>query len=196
MIITIDGPAGSGKSTIARLLAEKLSYKYINSGLLYRQIALHTMGFSDPEIIIALSKKIDLNNIDEKLLRTESVDKQASLVASLREVRELVTLKQKELALNGNVVLEGRDAGTVVFPGADHKFYLTASLEERARRRQKDFQNKNLHEVKELIASRDRQDSERKVSPLQKGKDTIEIDTTGMPIAAVMEQIYNLIRKL
>jgi len=193
MIITIDGPAGSGKSTIAKRLATSLDFFYINSGLFYRTIAYNTVGISDENKIIQIASNSNLDNINESILRTDIVSLQASKIAAIKQVRAIVTKQQRKLATSQDVILEGRDAGTVVFPNADFKFFLTASLEERAKRRAIDLKQKDIEKIKQMILARDQADRERIHSPLTKSSDTIEIDTTKLSIEEVISAMMTII---
>jgi cytidylate kinase len=219
-IITIDGPAGSGKSTIAKILATKLNFAYIDSGSLYRSFAYWFAKKNYPQDVSLeffleniknfhveyswANNKANLilegENITEEI-RTENISKQASLFASNKMVRELITTMQKKIASQNNVVLEGRDAGTVVFPNADKKFFLTASLEERARRRGLEIENRpevvakvDFEKIKQDIKDRDFKDENRDISPLVKADDAIEIDTTGLTIHEVVDLLMEKIQ--
>ncbi len=213
-IIAIDGPAGSGKSTAAKMLADRLGYLYMDTGAMYRAITyliLKESIMDDLKKIIELVHDIDLKlkfesgvtrvfvNGEEltQFIRTPEVNANVSEVAAIPEVRGQLVRIQKEIAFNNNVVAEGRDTTTVVFPNADIKIYLTASLDERADRRFKEFKEKHVEiefeEVKKNIQKRDKIDSGREVSPLTKASDAIEIDTTNLPIE---EEINLMIEKV
>ena len=212
-IITIDGPAGSGKSTIAKVLATKLGYSYIDSGSLYRAFAywvlkkngeIKDVDIKDFKLKYSWESGraklvLDEEDISEKI-RVEEISKQASIFAADKIVREVITKMQREIAAQNNVVLEGRDAGTVVFPNAERKFYLTASLKERAFRRGNEIKNKikksgeveiakmlDYEKIKQDIKERDYQDENREFSPLKKPEDAYELDTTGMAIDLVVK---------
>ncbi len=172
MIITIDGPAASGKTSVSRRVAEKLGIKNLDTGAMYRALTWK-----------ALVEKINLDD-DE------------ALVADLR--KEMVK-QQREIAEKEDIVCEGRDCGTVVFPDADLKIFLDASVEERAKRRRKELEDKgltiNFEKIKREIVLRDKKDSSREISPLSKPKDAHVIDTTNMSIEKVIETIIELHKK-
>jgi cytidylate kinase len=217
-IIAIDGPAGSGKSTTARLLAARLGYTYLDTGAMYRCVTL-----------AALERKVELLNEDEigRLagiveieltpiedgnnrvfldgrdvttdIRTPSVDANVSLVSTYKTVREKMVAIQREFAERGNVVAEGRDIATVVFPNADLKIYLIADLKTRAVRRCRQLEKLGLmstvEEQLESLASRDRIDSGRAISPLKKDLEAVELDTSGLTIPEQVERAYQLARE-
>lgn len=213
MIITIDGPAGSGKTTIARGLARKLKISFLNTGAMYRAITLYLYRNSIPlddidKIKRALNKvkvsfegeRVFLCNEDvtEKITSAE-VEKLVSEVSKIKIVRDKMVSLQREIAKGKSIVLEGRDTGSVVFPDANYKFYLYASIEERAKRRQKDIyerskQNIPLDEVKNEIERRDLLDSSREISPLKVPEGAISIDTTNLGIEEVIDKILSYIR--
>ncbi|VEU82564.1 (d)CMP kinase [Acholeplasma hippikon] len=208
--VAIDGPAGSGKSTISKLIADKLKMTHIDTGAMYRAVTL-----------IAIEKNIDLN--DEKAyeflesiyisyehdrilvndrdvteeIRSKEVTNNVSLVSSFPYVRRKMVDLQKKAAENGRVIMDGRDIGTVVLPNANLKIFLTAKVEERAKRRQlekiKKGHNVEFEKLVEEIQIRDQKDSTRKESPLKKADDAIEIDTTNLDINQVVEKIIGLI---
>tara|TARA_B100000686_G_scaffold355052_1_gene469448 strand:+ start:9427 stop:10092 length:666 start_codon:yes stop_codon:yes gene_type:complete len=204
MIIAIDGPAGSGKSTIAKIIAERLQYKYINSGSMYRAVAREVLkrglDLSNEENVarVAESLKIDfvhdiegqrvlVNDEDvTQELKSETVGAGAAIVASQVRVREILTAQQRELGRRGQVVMEGRDIGTKVFPNADKKFYFHAEARERGRRRYLELKAKNtdvsLEEIIEQIRQRDYEDTHRAVAPLIQAKDAVYVDTTYLNI--------------
>ena len=216
LVIAIDGPAGAGKSTIAKIVSEKLGYIYIDTGAMYRAVSWAVLK-SGTEItdenILTVAEKVDVslqNAEDNKLhvfanevditdeIRTPEVTKIVSQVARLAPIREKMVVIQRKLAENGAVVMDGRDVASRVLPNADIKIFLTASIEERAERRYKEMKNKgfdvNLKELQDDIAARDKADTERKVSPLVKVPDAILLDTTGMPIDIVVDKILEMCR--
>jgi CMP/dCMP kinase len=212
-IIAIDGPAGSGKSTTAKLVAKELNLIYVDTGAMYRAVALKVLKtdckFDEIEKITKIVKAIKvhferivdeqhifLNDDDvSEEIRTPEVTNASSPISAIPVVREVMVELQRKLGKNGGVVMEGRDIGTVVFPEADFKFFLIASLGERAKRRFSEMQKKginvDLYELEKEILARDVRDSSRNDSPLVKAKDAIEIDTTGLSIE---EQVNNILR--
>jgi len=213
-VIALDGPAGSGKSTTARLLARRLGFEYLDTGATYRAVALlaQRLGVSleDERQVEAMlgqfrlhfAAAVDKNRVflnDEDVtaaIRTSEIDRLVSPVAAHSGIRQFLAAWQRERAVEGNVVLEGRDTGTVVCPNADVKIYLDASLETRARRRQMDFertgQKVSLEDIKNDIVRRDRADSERAHGPLKRADDAIVVDTSGMTIEEQVEKVYQI----
>jgi CMP/dCMP kinase len=218
LIIAIDGPAGSGKSTSAKLIAKKLGYVYIDTGAMYRAItylALENEAINDESQIIELARKckIDLNYVEgevivrlndtnvSKEIRTAEVNSHVSDVSKISDVRKVLVEKQREMASKGNgVVMEGRDIGTVVFPNADVKIFLTASLDIRAKRRTREY-NANgskvfVDDIKSNLSNRDKIDSSRNDSPLTKASDAIEVDTTNVTIDEQVILILDEVKKV
>lgn len=202
-IIALDGPSGSGKSTIANLLAKKLKISYLNTGSMYRALTLYLLENNikktddfDKNILeninIDINKdKVFLNGKDvSKEIRDKEVTENVSWVSSMPEVREYLVEMQRNISNNKSIILDGRDIGTVVFPNAKYKFYLTASSYVRAKRRfdQKEIA-KSFEEIKEDIEKRDYLDSHREISPLKKADDAIEIDSSDLTIAQTIDKI-------
>ena len=218
LIIAIDGPAGSGKSTSAKLIAKKLGYVYIDTGAMYRAItylALENEAINDEPQIIELARKckIDLNYEDgevivlldgrnvSKEIRSANVNSHVSNVSKISEVRKVLVEKQREMGAKGNgVVMEGRDIGTVVFPNADLKIFLTASLDIRANRRTKEYIENGskvlMDEIKINLSNRDKIDSSRNDSPLTKASDAVEVDTTDVTIDEQVNLILEEAKKV
>ena len=213
--IAIDGPAGAGKSTIAKLLSERLNIKYVDTGAIYRAYTWKAMDedieFSQLDNIIEMIKENpvaiyydDKNNFNISLsgknineeIRTPEVTENISKIAVEGRVREILVKRQQELS-KPNVIMDGRDIGTVVLPDADYKFYLDADVEKRAERRIKDLQNKgykkDIQSIKEDIEIRDAKDRNRKVGPLKKADDAHYIDTTKLTIEEVIERLLSII---
>ena len=217
LLITIDGPAGSGKSTISKLLAKKLSYLYLDTGALYRAVAYQALkkGISTAaeERIAELCyrAKIRLQRDDHALrvfvdgedvtgkIRTEPVSLLASTLSAMPAVRASLLSTQREFAKNGCVIAEGRDMGTVVFPEADFKFFLEADVEERVRRRYMELvmrgENVDYSSLKKDIMSRDRQDRERAIAPLKVPEGAIILDSTQLDAEAVVNAMLAVIDK-
>lgn len=214
MTITIDGPTASGKSTVAQLVAQHLNVLYINSGLLFRAVAyvLHAKHrlnepFTHKEIIeLFHSHEISYSSLPAPeifyqqspittLLKTPQIDKAASIIATNPEVRVALLEYQRELADNDSVVADGRDCGTVVFPQAEHKFFITASLEVRAQRWQKDHPEIPLKDCKEILQERDTRDAMRSIAPLKPAPDALIIDTSDMTIEDVVNTILKTVLK-
>jgi len=202
MIVAIDGPAGSGKSTVARTLAEKLGWTYLDSGAMYRATA-HLMmkkGGSAAErareLKIELGERVVVNGKDvSAAIRTPEVAETASRIAGDKQVRDALVQKQRDLLQDGHWVAEGRDIGTVVAPSAELKIFLTASPEERARRRADEL-GVDWRSVLKEQAIRDEQDRTREHSPLMAAADAIELDTTERTIEDVVGQVLDLVRGL
>ena len=209
--IAIDGPAGAGKSTVARAVADALGYTYVDTGAMYRAIALRALEAgvdpTDADASTGLAEEIDLAVPDgavmldgrdvSGLIRTEEVTRASAEIAKHPGVRDALVSLQRRLARDGDVVMEGRDIGTKVLPDAEVKVFLTASFDERASRRAQDeglSDPSQLEELRTAIAARDRSDIERDESPLVQAPDAIPVDSTGRPIADVVEQIARLAR--
>ena len=199
MVVAIDGPAGAGKSTVARGTAERLGFGYLDSGAMYRAVALaHLEQGGDPAeraaaATIELGDRVLLDGRDvTDAIRTREVTEEASRIATSRDVREAMVTKQRELVREGDWVAEGRDIGTVVAPGAELKIFLTASPEARARRRARDL-TADWRVVLRDQQLRDAQDEQREHSPLRPAPDAIELDTTDRPPEDVIAQIAGLV---
>lgn len=213
--IAIDGPAAAGKSTVAKIVAEKLSYIYIDTGAMYRALTykaiadnlnleneealLDTLLASDIKLLPSENGQLvylDHQEVTNKI-RTAEVTNSVSIVSKHRKVREEMVRRQQRFAINGGVVMDGRDIGTHVLPDAEVKIFLLASVEERALRRhnenlQKGFPS-DLEQLKQEIAVRDKIDSEREAAPLKKAEDAIEIDTTSLTIPDVVDKIMAIV---
>ena len=212
MIIAIDGPAGSGKSTIAKLIAEDLELVYLDTGAMYRLVTLKALnegilGNLDKIVKMLDDLRIDIKkngfylddtNVSEEI-RKPIVSENVSDIAAIREVREKMVDLQRKFSESKNVILDGRDIGTVVFPNADVKIFLIADAKERANRRYKELvskvENVKIEEIYENILKRDKIDSTRKESPLKKANDAIEVDTTSKNIEEVKNEILYIIKQ-
>ena len=215
MIIAIDGPAGSGKSTVAKFIAKRLNYRYIDTGAMYRAVAwsaekkdidlsdenavgqwvtqLKIEFIADPE-----GQQVKVNGENATgLLKNEVVGRGAAKVASQKRVREILVAKQQEIGQSGNVVMDGRDIGTQVFPNAELKFFMDADAEERGKRRYLELKEKNLDvDLENIIAEikqRDHEDRTRAISPLCPAEDAIKIDTTKFAIEEVIDKVMEQI---
>ena len=213
--IAIDGPAAAGKSTVAKVVAKKLSYVYIDTGAMYRTITYAALeqkvDIENEEKLMEVVKNVNiefqqgentqlvfLNGQDvSEVIRTPDVTNRVSIVAKHRLVREEMVRRQQGLAEKGGVVMDGRDIGTHVLPDAEVKIFMLASVEERAERRHLENMNKgfdsNLEQLREDIARRDKLDSEREVSPLKKADDALELDTTSLSIEEVVQKIMGIV---
>ena len=210
-IITIDGPAGAGKSTVSKTLAKKLDYIYLDTGALYRALAYKTLKLkiSSDEVSaladLCSNTTVVLKNIDgqmkvyvdgedvEEKIRTEQVGLAASKISTFAVVRERLLNLQREAGAQGGIVAEGRDMGSVVFPHADYKFYLDAHLEERIKRRYKELMEKGASveykSIQKDMFARDKQDKQREIAPLKAPDGAIIIDSDILSIAEVVEKI-------
>jgi CMP/dCMP kinase len=214
-VVTIDGPAGAGKSTTARAVASRLGFLYVDTGALYRALALKVQesGVSPDDLAgvqaTIENAKVDLSGSPEHVhvwldgrdvsreIRTPAVSELSSRLAAMPVVRARLVETQRALAARGPLVAEGRDLGTVVFPGAEVKIYLDASVEERARRRARDLQERGiaapLDQVRDEIERRDRRDRDRAQSPLKPSADAKVIDTTGMDLEPQVEAVLSVV---
>ncbi len=215
MIIAIDGPAGSGKSTIAKLVAKDMGLVYLDTGAMYRLVTLKALnegilGNDGLNELDKIKKLLDDLNIDirenrfylddvdvSEEIRKPVVSENVSDVAAIREVREKMVDLQRKFSESKNVILDGRDIGTVVFPNADLKIFLVADARERAKRRYRELiekgENVEIEEIYENILKRDKIDSTRKESPLKKAKDAVEVDTTSKSIEEVKNEILRMV---
>jgi len=218
LIIAIDGPAGAGKSTVAREVAKRLKFTYLDTGAMYRAITLKAirgnLDLNNQNSLTKLTKKtkIDIESAKDcylkvfldnqdvtKDIRKPEITQNVSYVAKVPKVRQIMVKLQRSFGKKNNIVVEGRDITTVVFPHAFKKFYLDANFKKRVKRRRKDFkdlkQNLSDREVRDDLHSRDKADMTRKVGPLKKAKDAICIDSTNMSIKEVVDTIIEAVKK-
>lgn len=210
MIVAIDGPSGSGKSTVAKLVSKKLNLVYIDTGAMYRALAYKAVRDNIEIDVKPIEKMLKNTSVDYKnnsiflddenvdgYIRSEIISRASSKISALESVRKHMVNLQREISKNNNVVLDGRDIGTNVFPNADYKFFITASIDERANRRYKEITAKNIKTNYETVLNdlkkRDENDTNRKISPLKVAKDARIIDTTSMNIEDVVNYIINFI---
>lgn len=218
-IIAIDGPAGSGKGTITKRVAKEIGFFRLDTGALYRCVTLEVIrnkiDIKDIQKMVDIVRNMkvefgtnqDINELDyvflnkedvTKAIRSNEVNKKISVISSIKEVREEMLEIQRNIAKEKDTIMEGRDIGTVVFPNADLKIYLNADIKERARRRYKENIEKGIdttyEEVLSILKNRDKIDMERKVAPLKKADDAIEIDSTNMTVEDVVDKIVELYR--
>lgn len=194
MLIAIDGPAGAGKSTVARAVARALGFTYLDSGAMYRCVALAELrGVPEPQsCTIGLGRRVTLDGEDvTEAIRAPDVSDRASRVAARPEVRDALVAKQRSLVAAGDYVAEGRDIGTVVAPAAELKVFLTASAEERARRRATEL-GVDAEQILREQTQRDERDTTRDHSPLQAASDAVAVDTTGLGVDEVVRRIVEL----
>lgn len=218
LVIAIDGPAASGKSTTARMVAQILNYLYIDTGAMYRALTLEVLNCniseSNEEEVVKIAKEANIyllsadkglrtilngEDVSEKI-RLPEITRIISTVSAYKEVREIMKSKQRELALNGGVVMDGRDIGTVVLPGADIKIFMDASTDERTDRRVKELKEKNIpvdrEHIKAEIIKRDLIDSTRDVAPLRPAKDAIILDTSNLSIYAQVQKVIDIVNEV
>jgi len=213
LVIAIDGPSGAGKGTVARAIAGELRYRHVDSGAMYRAVGWKAMQdgvpLDDETALAALaegaridvtSTHVTIDGVDvTRAIRTPEIDRAAASVARLPRVRSVLVDQQRQMGINGAIVMEGRDIGTVVFPNADVKLYLDASPEERARRRATDPAHTGVpaavSEVATLLTQRDELDRTRTASPLYAATDAVIVDTTGKSIETVVAETLALIRR-
>lgn len=215
--VAIDGPAAAGKSTVAKIIAEHFSYVYIDTGAMYRALTLaaikNKVDLEEEKEVAYILAKIEIELLPAEKgqlvllngedvtddIRKDEVTNNVSIVAKHGKVREEMVIRQRHLAANGGVVMDGRDIGTHVLPNAQLKIFLKASVDERAKRRHEENVSKgfpsDLEKLKSEIASRDKLDSEREIAPLKKADDAIEIDTTSFSILEVVEKIKQLMEE-
>jgi cytidylate kinase len=210
--IAVDGPAGAGKSTISKILAKKLGINYLDTGAMYRAATYKTIKESiDPENEEAVVKAVENSDIyfkDNEIyldgenvkiqIRSPQVNRLVSVISKIDEIRKIMVAKQKKISESSDVIMDGRDIGTVVMPDADYKFYLDASIEIRAKRRFKEMDDKSammsFESLKKEIAKRDEEDKNRKTGPLRVAKDAVVIDTSGLEIDQVVELMAKKIK--
>jgi CMP/dCMP kinase len=217
LIIAIDGPSGAGKSTLAKRLARNLGYTYLDTGAMYRALALKILrqglDLSDATKLARLVEATDIDLVHREgnlqvlldgvdvsaLIRTPEVSQMASKASAFSVVRNRMLDLQRALGQRGNVVAEGRDIGTVIFPRAEVKIYLDASVQERARRRYKELRaagrDVTVEETIRELEERDKRDSERDVAPLRKAEDALAIDSSGLTAEAVLERVMRVIKQ-
>ncbi len=221
LVIAIDGPAASGKSTTSKLVAKRLGYLYIDTGAMYRAVTLKVLrtgiDLYDEDKIIFMAKKTSIRLeqrhgqvhvfLDDedvtRSIRSQAVTKAVSAVSAIPKLREVLVRKQRLLGKQGGVVLEGRDIGTVVFPYADLKIYMSADISERARRRQKDLAcdgvQVSIDELVKQIGERDQKDSKRNISPLRKADDALILDTSCLTMKEqvdfIVKRVTEILRK-
>lgn len=217
LIIAIDGPAGSGKSTVSRILAEKISYMYLDTGLLYRAVAYKAMqgkiSLNDDDALrklcegiailpetgsINMRVLIDGEDVSDKV-RTEEIGMLASSVSANPAVRDALLFTQRSAGMDGGIVAEGRDMGTVVFPGADVKFFLVADVDERAKRRYLQLKDNGVPadpvEIRKGLVTRDSQDTQREIAPLKPAEDSVVIDSTEIDAGQVVDRMIIVLEK-
>ncbi|MBN1395942.1 MAG: (d)CMP kinase [Pirellulales bacterium] len=213
MIITIDGPAGAGKSTVARALARRLGFRFLDTGAMYRAVALAALrrgyDWDQPDDLARLAEDLDIRIDGDRVfidgedvteaVRTTEVTAVTRYAADNPRVRARLVELQRRLAGDDNIVVEGRDQGTVAFPGAECKIYLTAGAEERARRRLRDLQAQGepvaFEEVLSAQELRDREDAARPVGPLRQAPDAVLVGTDGMTLDGVVDRLVSLVEK-
>lgn len=206
-IVAIDGAAGTGKGTIAKGISKEFNFSYFDTGIIYRGLALKTISKYGKDFIkkdaISEANIFDINSVNESEIRNPLIDKYSSIIASIPEVRNIVVNIQRNFGKKSKgykgIVVDGRDIGTVIFPNANLKLFISASLEERAKRRFSDFLDKNekisYNEVIKQLQKRDQRDKERSVAPLVAAKDAHLIDTTGINIEETLKIVSSLVIK-
>lgn len=209
IVIALDGPAGSGKSTTAKIVAQRIGYTYLDTGAMYRAITLKVLNTSTPITHESVSQLMNQTNVSIELspkgqrtmldsidvtdeIRSTRINENVSAVSALPCVREKMVELQRELGQNGGVIIDGRDIGTVVFPNAELKIFMTANLQARAKRRSKELDEEATHLIAKQLEARDTFDSQRQHSPLTKASDAIEIDTTELSIEEQVMAIVEL----